>query len=167
MKETGEIERDMEEMEQEKKDDDYEHLQVSKRMQPWTKQITIRGVIASIFLGTVYTVIAMKLNLTIGILPNLNVSAALLAFVYMKTWTKILQKSGIATVPFTRHENTMIQTCSVACYSIAIGGFNLLNLPFKYYNIFYNLCFCLVNVYWSLTLNIGLLLKLLIFWGEN
>ncbi|KAI3687422.1 hypothetical protein L1987_81118 [Smallanthus sonchifolius] len=122
MKETGEIEREMDEMEQEKKDDDYDSLQVSKRLQPWTKQITIRGVFASIILGSIYTVIAMKLNLTTGILPNLNVSAALLAFVYMKSWTKVLQKTGISTVPFTRHENTMIQTCSVACYSIAIGG---------------------------------------------
>ncbi|KAK1436110.1 hypothetical protein QVD17_01885 [Tagetes erecta] len=122
MREPGEIERDVEEIEQEKKDDDYDSLQVSKTLQPWTKQITIRGVIASIILGSIYTVIAMKLNLTTGILPNLNVSAALLAFAYMKTWTKLLQKSGISTVPFTRHENTMIQTCSVACYSIAIGG---------------------------------------------
>ncbi|KAI7738137.1 hypothetical protein M8C21_014546, partial [Ambrosia artemisiifolia] len=122
MKESGEIERDMEEIEQEKKDDDFDSLQVSKRLQPWTKQITVRGVVASIVLGSIYTVIAMKLNLTTGILPNLNVSAALLAFVYMKSWTKLLQKSGISTVPFTRHENTMIQTCSVACYSIAIGG---------------------------------------------
>ncbi|KVH88240.1 ATPase, V1/A1 complex, subunit E [Cynara cardunculus var. scolymus] len=39
----------------------------------------------------------------------LNVSAALL-------------KSGISTVSFTRHENTMIQTCSVASYTIVIGG---------------------------------------------
>ncbi|KAL8244814.1 hypothetical protein R6Q59_011072 [Mikania micrantha] len=121
MREIGEIERVTEGIEQEKKDDDYDN-QVSKRLQPWTKQITIRGVIASIILGSIYTVIAMKLNLTTGILPNLNVSAALLAFVYMKSWTKLLQKSGISTVPFTRHENTMIQTCSVACYSIAIGG---------------------------------------------
>ncbi|KAJ0786334.1 putative oligopeptide transporter, OPT superfamily [Helianthus annuus] len=64
----------------------------------------------------------MKLNLTTGMTPNMNVSAALLAFVFMRTWTKILQKSGISSVPFTRHENTMIQTCSVACYSIAIGA---------------------------------------------
>ena len=128
MTQTGEIERDREEIEHEKKDDDYDHAEVSKRLQPWTQQITVRGVIASIVLGSVYTVIAMKINLTTGILPNLNVSAALIAFVYMKTWTKILQKSGIAAVPFTRHENTMIQTCSVACYSIAIGGFNFLIL---------------------------------------
>lgn len=122
MKETGEI---VERENSEKKDYDYDHhLEASKRLPPWTKQITIRGVFASVILGSIYTVIAMKLNLTTGLIPNLNVSAALLAFMYMKTWTKILQKLGIPFVPFTRHENTMIQTCSVACYSIAIGGFS-------------------------------------------
>ncbi|KAF2299379.1 hypothetical protein GH714_031777 [Hevea brasiliensis] len=64
----------------------------------------------------------MKLNLTTGLVPNLNVSAALLAFVFVRTWTKLLQKAGIVTNPFTRQENTIIQTCAVACYSIALGG---------------------------------------------
>ncbi|KVH99587.1 Oligopeptide transporter OPT superfamily [Cynara cardunculus var. scolymus] len=123
--ETGEIERDREEIE--KKNDDPDHLQVSKRLQPWTKQITIRGVIASIIVGSIYTVIGMKLNLTTRMTPNLNVSAALLGF-----------KSRIFTVPFTRHENTMTQTCSVASYTIAIkGGFgsHLLDLNKKTYKM--------------------------------
>ncbi|KAI3501497.1 hypothetical protein L1887_29368 [Cichorium endivia] len=122
---NGEIERDKrDEMEQNKKDDGDgdDHLEGSRRLQPWTKQITVRGIVASIIIGCIYSIIAMKLNLTTGMTPNMNVSAALLAFVFMRTWTKMLQKSGISSVPFTRHENTMIQTCSVACYSIAIGG---------------------------------------------
>ncbi|KAK4748703.1 hypothetical protein SAY87_015289 [Trapa incisa] len=92
------------------------------RMQPWTKQLTMRGVTVSIMIGTIYSIIAMKLNLTTGLVPNLNVSAALLAFVFIRTWTKVLQKSGFIARPFTRQENTMIQTCAVACYSIAVGG---------------------------------------------
>ncbi|KAJ6748673.1 OLIGOPEPTIDE TRANSPORTER YGL114W-RELATED [Salix purpurea] len=64
----------------------------------------------------------MKLNLTTGLVPNLNVSAALLAFVFLRTWTKLLSKAGIVTSPFTRQENTIVQTCAVACYSIAVGG---------------------------------------------
>ncbi|KAA8525721.1 hypothetical protein F0562_007576 [Nyssa sinensis] len=104
----------------------FEELQdgseVSKRIQPWTKQITLRGIVASIVIGCIYSVIAMKLNLTTGITPNLNVSAALLAFVFIRTWTKFLQKAGIASIPFTPQENTMVQTCAVACYSIAVGG---------------------------------------------
>ncbi|XP_047970143.1 metal-nicotianamine transporter YSL3-like [Salvia hispanica] len=93
-----------------------------KRIPPWKKQITIRGMIAGLFIGTIYSVVLMKLNLTIGIVPNLNVSAALLAFVFMRTWTKLLEKSNFTTTPFTRQENTVIQTCAVACYGLSYGG---------------------------------------------
>ncbi|XP_052179016.1 metal-nicotianamine transporter YSL3-like isoform X2 [Diospyros lotus] len=93
-----------------------------KRIAPWTKQITVRGIVASLLIGIIYSVIVMKLNLTTGLVPNLNVSAALLAFVFMRTWTKLLQKAGIVSTPFSRQENTIIQTCAVACYSIAVGG---------------------------------------------
>lgn len=93
-----------------------------KRIAPWTKQITIRGVVASLAIGVIYSVIVMKLNLTTGLVPNLNVSAALLAFVFIRTWTELLQKAGIVSTPFTRQENTVIQTCATACYGIAFGG---------------------------------------------
>lgn len=93
-----------------------------KRIPPWKEQITIRGIVASVLIGSIYSIIVMKLNLTTGLVPNLNVSAALLAFVFIKTWTKILEKANIVAAPFTRQENTIIQTCAVACYSIAVGG---------------------------------------------
>ncbi|CAA2965864.1 metal-nicotianamine transporter YSL2-like isoform X1 [Olea europaea subsp. europaea] len=93
-----------------------------KRIPPWTKQITIRGIVASLLIGIIYSIIVMKLNLTTGLVPNLNVSAALVAFVFIRTWTKLLQKANFVTTPFTRQENTIIQTCAVACYSIAVGG---------------------------------------------
>lgn len=92
------------------------------RTRPWTRQLTLRGVMVSVVIGVIYSVIAMKLNLTTGLVPNLNVSAALLAFLFMRTWTKVLHRAGYVTRPFTRQENTMIQTCAVACYSIAVGG---------------------------------------------
>ncbi|XP_059667285.1 metal-nicotianamine transporter YSL3-like [Cornus florida] len=115
MEESNEIEReDMEEVQQEQED--------IKRITPWTKQITFRGIVASLVIGVIYSVIVMKLNLTTGLVPNLNVSAALLAFVLLRSWTKLLKKAGIACAPFTRQENTIIQTCAVACYSIAVGG---------------------------------------------
>ncbi|CAH1446628.1 unnamed protein product [Lactuca virosa] len=93
-----------------------------KRLPPWNKHITIRGLVASLLIGIMYSVIVMKLNLTTGLVPNLNVSAALLAFVFIRTWTKLVHKAGFVTTPFTRQENTIIQTCAVACYSIAVGG---------------------------------------------
>ncbi|XWS61387.1 hypothetical protein CRYUN_Cryun07bG0122100 [Craigia yunnanensis] len=115
MKEIERVEReDLEEM-----NNEAEEL---KRIAPWMKQITIRGLIASLLIGIIYSVIVMKLNLTTGLVPNLNVSAALLAFVFVRSWTKLLQKAGFVSTPFTRQENTLIQTCAVACYSIAVGG---------------------------------------------
>ncbi|KAI6672484.1 hypothetical protein NL676_000390 [Syzygium grande] len=93
-----------------------------KRIAPWSKQITVRGIVASVAIGIIYSVIVTKLNLTTGLVPNLNVSAALLAYVCIRTWTKLLHKAGIVTTPFTRQENTIIQTCAVACYGIAFGG---------------------------------------------
>ncbi|XP_007039161.2 PREDICTED: metal-nicotianamine transporter YSL3 [Theobroma cacao] len=118
MEEMKEIER-VEREDLEEKNTETEDL---KRIAPWMGQITIRGLIASFLIGIIYSVIVMKLNLTTGLVPNLNVSAALLAFVLVRSWTKLLQKAGFVATPFTRQENTIIQTCAVACYSIAVGG---------------------------------------------
>ncbi|XP_051137785.1 metal-nicotianamine transporter YSL1 [Andrographis paniculata] len=94
----------------------------SRRSAPWQKQITVRGVVASVVIGSLFSVIAMKLNLTTGITPNLNVSAALLGFILVSAWSKVVRKVGMSSSPFTKQENTMIQTCVVACYGIAVGG---------------------------------------------
>ncbi|KAK2457379.1 metal-nicotianamine transporter YSL3 [Trifolium repens] len=64
----------------------------------------------------------MKFNLTTGIIPSLNVSAGLLGFFFVKTWTKLLSKSGLLNQPFMRQENTIIQTCVVAASGIAFSG---------------------------------------------
>ncbi|KAJ4711810.1 Metal-nicotianamine transporter like [Melia azedarach] len=119
-----EVEKEKKEIDREDPEDSMQQLQENSegRFQSWTNQITLRGLTVSIFIGIMYSVIAMKLNLTTGLAPNLNVSAALIAFVLIRTWTKVLQKAGYVSRPFTRQENTMIQTCAVACYSISVGG---------------------------------------------
>ncbi|KAM0981938.1 hypothetical protein ACFX1T_014851 [Malus domestica] len=76
---------------------------------PWTQQLTFQGVVASIVIGMAYSVIAMKLNLT--------------------TWD-CSSSQCLCCSP----RNTMIQTCAVAGYSIAVGGgfsFYLLGLNKK------------------------------------
>lgn len=93
-----------------------------RKVPPWSNQITARGLFASLVIGVLCSVIVMKLNLTTGLVPTFNISAALLTFVFLRTWTNILKKAGILTTPFTRQENTVVQTCAVACYSIAVGG---------------------------------------------
>ncbi|PKA52143.1 putative metal-nicotianamine transporter YSL14 [Apostasia shenzhenica] len=88
----------------------------------WREQLTVRSFAVSAVLGFFLSFIVMKLNLTTGIIPSLNVSAGLLGFFFVKSWTKILEKSGLLRHPFTRQENTVIQTCVVACYGIAFSG---------------------------------------------
>ncbi|KAL7094216.1 hypothetical protein ACP275_11G088200 [Erythranthe tilingii] len=88
----------------------------------WQKQLTVRAFVVSFVLGILFTFIVMKLNLTTGIIPSLNVSAGLLGFFFVKTWTKFLEKSGLLKQPFTRQENTVIQTCVVATSGIAFSG---------------------------------------------
>ncbi|KAK9113417.1 hypothetical protein Syun_020214 [Stephania yunnanensis] len=89
---------------------------------PWKDQITVRGVVVSVVLGALFCIITHKLNLTVGIIPSLNVAAGLLGFFFVKSWTGLLSKLGVSVKPFTRQENTVIQTCVVACYGLAFSG---------------------------------------------
>ncbi|KAL5724129.1 putative metal-nicotianamine transporter ysl7 [Ranunculus cassubicifolius] len=93
-----------------------------KEVPPWQDQLTLRAFVVSFFLAILFSFIVMKLNLTTGIIPSLNVSAGLLGFFFVKTWTKFLDKSGWLKQPFTRQENTVIQTCVVASSGIAFSG---------------------------------------------
>ncbi|KAJ4973106.1 hypothetical protein NE237_006280 [Protea cynaroides] len=111
------------------KDDDEEEEQLSveqifqhKKVPSWREQLTVRAFVVSLFLSVLFSFIVMKLNLTTGIIPSLNVSAGLLGFFFVKTWTKFLDKTGWLKVPFTRQENTVIQTCVVASYGISFSG---------------------------------------------
>lgn len=94
----------------------------SQGVPPWQKQLTVRAFVVSFVLSILFTFIVMKLNLTTGIIPSLNVSAGLLGFFFVKTWTKFLDKSGFLKQPFTRQENTVIQTCVVASSGVAFSG---------------------------------------------
>lgn len=95
-----------------------------KRVPSWQEQLTLRAFAVSLVLAVMFCFIVMKLNLTTGIIPSLNVSAGLLGFFFVKTWTKFLEKSNLLTQPFTRQENTVIQTCVVASSGIAFSGKN-------------------------------------------
>ncbi|KAL7192767.1 hypothetical protein ACSBR2_024562 [Camellia fascicularis] len=108
--------------EQEEEKESVEQIFESKEVPSWQNQLTLRAFVVSFVLGILFTFIVMKLNLTTGIIPSLNVSAGLLGFFFVKTWTKFLDKSGLLKQPFTRQENTVIQTCVVATSGIAFSG---------------------------------------------
>ncbi|XP_076889185.1 putative metal-nicotianamine transporter YSL7 [Bidens hawaiensis] len=88
----------------------------------WKEQLTVRAFVVSAMLGVMFSFIVMKLSLTTGIIPSLNVAAGLLGFFFVKTWTKVLEQCGMLKHPFTRQENTVIQTCVVATSGIAFSG---------------------------------------------
>ncbi|PAN39188.1 hypothetical protein PAHAL_7G226600 [Panicum hallii] len=88
----------------------------------WREQLTVRAFVVSFFLAVMFSIIVMKLNLTTGIIPSLNVSAGLLGFFFVRLWTAAIERVGLLKQPFTRQENTVIQTCVVAAYDIAFSG---------------------------------------------
>ncbi|KAL3688952.1 hypothetical protein R1sor_015261 [Riccia sorocarpa] len=89
---------------------------------PWKEQLTLRALVVSVILGTLFSIITHRLNLTVGVIPSLNVPAGLLGFFLIKTWVTLITKAGFTSKPFTRQENTVIQTCVVSCYGIAFSG---------------------------------------------
>ncbi|CAN8269165.1 unnamed protein product [Cochlearia groenlandica] len=115
------VEEDEEE-EEEEEEESVEKIFESREVPSWKKQLTLRAFVVSFMLSILFSFIVMKLNLTTGIIPSLNVSAGLLGFFFVKTWTKMLHRSGMLKQPFTRQENTVIQTCVVASSGIAFSG---------------------------------------------
>ncbi|KAJ7560874.1 hypothetical protein O6H91_03G003800 [Diphasiastrum complanatum] len=114
-----------------------EELFAGTPVPPWWEQITVRSIVVSVILGGFFCIITHKLSLTVGVIPSLNVSAGLLGYFFIRTWIAITSKLGFSSKPFTRQENTVIQTCVVACYGLAFsGGFGsyLLGLDPKTYN---------------------------------
>ena len=99
-----------------------DELDLDEPIPDWKDQITIRGLVVSAVLGALFCIITHKLNLTVGIIPSLNVAAGLLGFFSVKSWTSFLTRLGFSSKPFTRQENTVIQTCVVACYGLAFSG---------------------------------------------
>ncbi|KAK6139111.1 hypothetical protein DH2020_027146 [Rehmannia glutinosa] len=88
----------------------------------WQNQLTIRSMVTSLILSFVFNVIVCKLNLSTGVIPSLNVAAGLLGFAMVKAWTVMIEKCGLLKQPFTRQENTVIQTCVVASSGIAFSS---------------------------------------------
>ncbi|KAL0356433.1 UNVERIFIED_CONTAM: putative metal-nicotianamine transporter YSL5 [Sesamum radiatum] len=109
--------------EERKKDEELSVERISEGEVPsWRKQLTLRAFAVSFLLSVMFCFVVMKLSLTTGIIPSLNVSAGLLGFFFVQTWTKLIAKSGMLGQPFTCQENTVIQTCVIASSGVAFSG---------------------------------------------
>ena len=67
---------------EDKKEEQQEELSVERifenqEVPSWRNQLTLRAFVVSFVLSILFSVIVMKLNLTTGIIPSLNVSAGL------------------------------------------------------------------------------------------
>lgn len=99
-----------------------ERMFENREVPSWREQLTVRAFVVSLILGFFFSFIVMKLNLTVGIIPSLNVAAGLLGYFLIKIYTKGLECLGLLKHPFTRQENTVIQTCVVATSGLAFSG---------------------------------------------
>ncbi|TVT99847.1 hypothetical protein EJB05_54756 [Eragrostis curvula] len=91
---------------------------------PWWRQITARSVVVSMAVAPLFTLISMRLGLTAGIVPSFAMSASLVSFFAIGSWARLLGRCGVATQPFTRQENIVVQTCISACTTLSVyGGF--------------------------------------------
>ncbi|RVW14313.1 putative metal-nicotianamine transporter YSL7 [Vitis vinifera] len=88
-----------EEEEEEEEEMSVERIFESKEVPSWREQLTVRAFVVSLVVGVLFTFIVMKLNLT-----------------------TVSGQPGLLKQPFTRQENTVIQTCVVAISGIAFSG---------------------------------------------
>ncbi|RWW60531.1 hypothetical protein BHE74_00032463, partial [Ensete ventricosum] len=144
-----------------------------QRVPPLREQLTMRALVVSFALSVMLSVVAMRLNLTAGIVPSLNASAGLLGFFFVKLWTKALQHAGLLRTPFTRQENTVIQTSVVAAYSLAFSGqfpFNCMDDRFVLTNSLrfyfdFSATYVGVGMICPYIVNLSLLLGAILSWG--
>jgi len=99
-----------------------ERVFADKGVPSWREQLTVRAFVVGSLLAVVFNVILMKIDLTTGINPSLNVCASLVSYFLVRVWTKAIESCGLLKQPFTRQENTVIQTCVVSAYGIAFSG---------------------------------------------
>ncbi|KAJ1277531.1 hypothetical protein BS78_04G011700 [Paspalum vaginatum] len=87
-----------------------------------SETITPRSLVVSVILGAALSAVAMKISLNSGFLPSLAVPAGLVGFYLARAWIHVLDCFKVPHLPFTRQENTVIQTCVVACSAITFSG---------------------------------------------
>ena len=77
--------------------------------------VQIRALITGAVIGTIFSIIVHKLNLTTGIVPSLNIAAGLLGFIFLRSWTVLLKSCGITPHEFTPQACPLIPLLSLKC----------------------------------------------------
>ncbi|KAL5203431.1 hypothetical protein ABZP36_014383 [Zizania latifolia] len=87
-------------------------------------QVTLRAMAIAVLLGVVFCFVALRIHMTVGIVPGFNMPASVLSFYGLKGVTTLLRRCGIVPLPFTRQENVFLLSSVNICTTIAVtGGF--------------------------------------------
>ncbi|KAF0693718.1 hypothetical protein As57867_015302, partial [Aphanomyces stellatus] len=78
-------------------------------------QITFKALFVGTIIGAFISVLAMYYGLKVGVVPSLNILAGVGGFMLLKWLLQVKVFHGF----FSVQENVVIQTCAVACYSLA------------------------------------------------
>uniref|UniRef100_A0A0E0PJL4 Metal-nicotianamine transporter n=1 Tax=Oryza rufipogon TaxID=4529 RepID=A0A0E0PJL4_ORYRU len=86
--------------------------------------VTPRAMAVAVVLSVVICFVGMRIQMTAGIVPALNMPASILSFFLLKWLIRLLQSCGFPMLPFTRQENMFLLTCIITCLNLALtSGF--------------------------------------------
>ena len=86
------------------------------------RQVTLRSMAIAAVLATIFSLVTLRIYMTIGVVGALNMPANVLGYFSVKSLVAMLRRYGIAAAPFTRQENIFLQTCVMTCVNVAISG---------------------------------------------
>jgi len=72
--------------------------------------LQMRALLVGAVIGTIFSIIILKLGLTTGIIPSLNIAAGLIGFIAIKGWVAALKYLGYSPHEFTPQVMTLSQS---------------------------------------------------------
>uniref|UniRef100_A0A0D9WED9 Uncharacterized protein n=1 Tax=Leersia perrieri TaxID=77586 RepID=A0A0D9WED9_9ORYZ len=84
--------------------------------------VTLRSMAVSVLLGIVFCFVGMRIQMTTGFVPALNMPVTVLSFFLLKWVIMLLQKCGFSMMPYTRQENMFLMTCAITCLNLTVTG---------------------------------------------
>ncbi|KAL6864828.1 hypothetical protein ACP4OV_015979 [Aristida adscensionis] len=86
------------------------------------EQVTLRASLVTVVLSVVFCFVALRIMMTAGIVPALNMPITVLSFYFLKWLVKLMHTCGIAKQSFTRQENLFVVTAITTCINISLSG---------------------------------------------
>ncbi|KAF6983137.1 hypothetical protein CFC21_001412 [Triticum aestivum] len=86
------------------------------------EQVTPRAVIVSVVLSIVFSFVILKIHMSTGVVPGMNMAVSVLSFALLKWFISLVRTCGLPTSPFTRQENLLVLTTVVTVINLAITG---------------------------------------------